>query len=77
MPTYIYMNEKIRMQKPDGPVIRVQEGKGGKCVDTNEARLFVGRKCVGRVVYDPAKNPSTTHEVKAWVEFSAHVKVVP
>lgn len=73
MKTIIYMNERIRMKTPDGPVINVSQDKN--VVATNEAKLFVGRKCVGRVVYDPQNNPSSTHEVKAWVEFFGDVRI--
>lgn len=74
MITIIFMNHRIREQAPVGGVIRVQRGRSRK--DTNEARLMVGGRQIGRVVYDPPNNPVTSHEVKAWVELFEGVEVV-
>lgn len=78
MNVIIYMNEQIRNAKPKGPVIDVIEKQGSmkRVTQTNEAALFVDGQYIGRVVYDPANNPSDTHCVKAWVEFNDSVEVV-
>lgn len=72
--TVIYMNHRIRDKVPDGPVIRVQRGR--KQSDTNEALLVLNGQLLGRVVYDPPNNPSSSHEVKAWVELDPCVEVM-
>ena len=73
MKTIIYMNNRIREVNPSGPVIRVQRGRSRR--DTNEAKLLLNGRQIGRVVYDPVNNPSNTHEVKAWVELDQSVEV--
>lgn len=72
MKTVIFMNHRIREKKPSGPVIRAVRGK--KITESNCLKLMFAGKEVGRVIYDPKNNPSTTHEVKAWVEWLGDVK---
>ncbi len=74
MKTVIYMNHRIREKVPSGPVIRVTRGRSVR--DTDEVTILVGGRVIGRVVYDPENNPSSSHEVKAWVELADGVEVV-
>ncbi len=67
------MNHRIRDAVPDGPVIRVKNGRRWR--DTNEATLLLNGRRIGRVIYAPDENPVTTHEVKAWVELDEAVEV--
>lgn len=73
MKTIIHMNECIREKKPGHPVIRAVRGK--EVVEANLLRIIVGGREVGRVIFDPKKNPSETHNVTAWVELYGDAKV--
>ena len=73
---YAYMNHRIRMKKPDGPVIVVQEET--ETVEANRFEIIVGGQIVGHVLYDPkGLDACETHEVKAWLEFSEAVTLRP
>lgn len=65
------MNHRIKQKNPDGPVIRAVKGR--KVTEANLLRLMVGKKEVGRVIFDPLNSPVDSHEVKAWVEFYGDV----
>ncbi len=65
--TYIYMNHHIRAAKPRHPVIDAMV-PGSVVVSANAFEIVQDGRVLARVVYDPANNPSPTHEVKAWVE---------
>jgi hypothetical protein len=73
---YCYMNHRIRMKKPDGPVIVVQ-GEDST-TEANEFQIWVGGKLVGHVAYNPRGLVACdTHDVKAWVEFDETVELRP
>lgn len=90
--TIIFMNHRIRRKGPSKlPVIRAERKvirpDGIKTPvkvrleveEANRFDLMVGNVCIGRVIYDPKKNPASEHDVKAWVEIydGRGVEVVP
>jgi len=76
---FVYMNHRLRQAEPTGPVVVVQDERGGT-TEANEFELrFDGFK-IGRVVFDPkGLKACKTHDVKAWLELAAgvDVEVVP
>jgi hypothetical protein len=63
MKVFIFMNEKIRKRKPDGPVIRVQRADSYE--EAN--RVFIHGPSVVR--FDPRGLPiAQEHHVTAWIE---------
>lgn len=81
MTTFIYMNHRIRNRsltrpRKDRPVIVAQRQDDANYVMVSEDNCFsivVDGKVVGRVLFDPRKDPSPTHHVKAWVEVDTHL----
>jgi hypothetical protein len=68
------MNHRIRMKKPDGPVIVCQEDD--MLTEANLFEISVGGMIVGHVVFEPeGLGECETHDVKAWVEFNNQVQV--
>jgi hypothetical protein len=73
---YVYMNHRIKMKKPDGPVIVVHSET--EKVEANAFEIIVGGKTIGVVDYDPrGLKACRTHEVRAWVNFSDDVELRP
>lgn len=73
---YVFMNHRIRMKKPDGPVIVCLDGKSGGSLESNNFVLRIGGVEIGRVVFDPkGLDACTTHQVTAWVELNDDVDV--
>jgi hypothetical protein len=73
---YVYMNHRIRMKKPDGPIIVVQEDD--QTVEADMFEIMVGGHIIGYVAYDPkGLDACETHDVKAWVGFSNEVELRP
>lgn len=70
--TYIYMNEQIRLAKPERPVIVAQTGK--KRVESNRVDILHDGKVIASVVYQPGGCPSSTHIAKAYVETECEVR---
>jgi len=74
---YVYMNHRIRQANPKGPVIVVQDADGGVVEADGFAIVFDGF-LIGHVVFDPnGLKVCKTHDVKAWVEFTDAVELVP
>lgn len=73
MKTLIFMNECIREKKPGHPVIRAVRGRD--VVEANLLRIMVGKKEVGRVIFDPKNSPTDTHQVVAWIELNEKASV--
>jgi hypothetical protein len=73
---YVYMNERIQMQKPDGAVIVIQRGHHTQeTSDVYEIRMF--GQPIGRIVFDPkGLKACSTHKVRAWVEFDDDVELI-
>lgn len=74
MKVFIYMNEKIRQRRPNGPVIVVQHGD-------NPARKVAGNLVVingpSVVRFDPRGLPlAAEHHVTAWIEADSRDVVV-
>lgn len=73
MRKHIFMNDKIRMARPDGPVINVQSAK--RIRRGNRVDIVHQGVVVASVIYAPRRNPSRTHAVRAWVETDCVVRV--
>lgn len=70
------MNHRIRMKKPDGPVI-VAHGET-ETVEANAFEIIINGQTIGVVDYDPrGLKACRTHDVKAWVSFSNDVELRP
>ena len=65
MTTFLYMNERIREKKPDGPVIVADTGR--KQREANRFDIISDGKVVATVEFNPKRNPSKTHHVRAFV----------
>lgn len=73
---HVYMNHRIKQKKPDGPVI-VCQGELAT-VEANRFEITVGNEIIGYVEFNPSGlEECSTHEVKAWVEFSEAVTLRP
>lgn len=72
---YVYMNHRIRDDKPKGPVIVVQAPEGTREGDDFEIRYY--GQPLGRVKFSPnGLTACDTHEVRAWIELDDDVEVV-
>lgn len=77
MTQYLFMNEQIREEQPDRPVIVLQDSKGRQR-ESNEFELFHEGRRIGRIVFDRAGLPEcSTHDVVAWVELDDRVRIAP
>ena len=73
---YVYMNHRIRMKKPDGPVIVVHGEE--ETVEANAFEIIINGETIGVVDYDPrGLHACKTHDVKAWVTFGNWVELRP
>lgn len=77
MTTFIYMNDRIKQKRPRKPVIKADNQHTGREAEANCFDVTVSGALVARVIYDPKRNPSQTHHVKAWVEVYAGAEVRP
>jgi hypothetical protein len=77
MTQYIFMNDRIKQRKPNGPVIVAQDDLHEvKTRESNEFELWHHGDKIGRIVFDPkGLKACKTHDVKAWVELDDLVTV--
>lgn len=73
MKTIIFVNHRIKQKKPNGPVITAQSGE--RILEGNTVEIFHDGKVIARVVYDPSRKPSKTHNVVAFVETNKRIRV--
>ena len=71
MTTFIYMNHRIRDKVPAGPVIVADTGR--KQREANCFDIISDGKVVATVEFNPKRNPSKTHEVRAYVQTQCKV----
>lgn len=75
---YVFMSHRIKMAKPDGPVIICQQGAGGPQREADEFEILYRGQPIGRAVFDQGGlKVCDTHAVRAWVEFEDDVDIRP
>lgn len=78
MTQYMFMNHRIKMKKPDGPVIVAQDDFLGepRQREANRFDLWHHGEKIGSVVFTGELLAACdTHEVRAWIELDDHVFV--
>lgn len=77
---YVFMNHRIRDEKPAGPVIVVQEqltSDGPSQREADEFEITYHGQPLGRIKFSPKGLVACdTHHVRAWVELEDDVDVV-